>query len=171
MKYFLPELYVRFQSRNDDEADAADEAWDAQCDAYQERQKEIRGRLPRGVRTFQETVNLHDAVWHMWSNVHQDDDTAQLVIRQYDNGPWNNYIAILRYKLIRGDGGYDGTCHKGIASGAMNVFWLYDEFDEVGDGLFSHSILCSDGREHRFLFTDFEFVYIPLHKMVESHPL
>ena len=60
MRFFTPELYVRFNSSDEDQANAADAAWEAALQGYQKHLDGIRERLPSQVRKLS-ALNLHDA--------------------------------------------------------------------------------------------------------------
>ena len=60
MRFFTPELYVQFNSSNDEEADRGQEAWEAAIQAYGRHLDGIRAKMPSQVRTVSELC-LHDA--------------------------------------------------------------------------------------------------------------
>src|SRR5437870_701827 len=60
MRFFPPELYVRFNSADEDEADRANEAWESALLAYRKHLDDIRERFPSQVRKLAEFC-LHDA--------------------------------------------------------------------------------------------------------------
>jgi hypothetical protein len=60
MKYFTPQLYQQFNSFDVDEAERADEAWDKEEIAYQERLNSIRMYMPSQVMKLSQLC-LHDA--------------------------------------------------------------------------------------------------------------
>src|SRR5438874_13783984 len=49
MRFFTPELYLKFNSSNDGEADQADEAWEAAIRAYRHHLKGVRDKMPSQV--------------------------------------------------------------------------------------------------------------------------
>jgi hypothetical protein len=63
MRFFTPELYQQFNSRNEEEADRADAAWDEAIQAYRRHLDEIRTKFPPQVKKLAE-LNLHDAEIH-----------------------------------------------------------------------------------------------------------
>ena len=61
MRFFTPELFVRFNSDDLDEAFAADEAWDEADARYQLHLDATDPSLPAVLRDFHRNVCLHDA--------------------------------------------------------------------------------------------------------------
>jgi hypothetical protein len=66
MKYFTPELYLRFNSPNDGDADGADEAWEEASRKYKHYLKEHRCKMPPNIRDLAEKTCLHDAMLLGW---------------------------------------------------------------------------------------------------------
>src|SRR5689334_16436410 len=60
MRFFTPDLYIKFNSPDDDEADRADEASEAAIRAYRHHLDGLRDRMPSQVRKVAELC-LHDA--------------------------------------------------------------------------------------------------------------
>jgi len=60
MKFFKPELFIRFNSADDDEADRADEEWEAAISAYREHLDGLRDQMPSQVKILA-GLCLHDA--------------------------------------------------------------------------------------------------------------
>jgi hypothetical protein len=60
MRFFTPDLYVRFNSSDEKEADRANEAWEAALSGYRKHLDGIRDCMPSQVRNLSE-LNLHDA--------------------------------------------------------------------------------------------------------------
>src|SRR6266403_539801 len=60
MRFFTPELYVRFNSPDENEADRANEEWDAAIDRYTAHLAALHGKMPHHVAKLAE-VSLHDA--------------------------------------------------------------------------------------------------------------
>jgi hypothetical protein len=61
LRYFTPELYLRFNSANDVDADEADDAWEQAIRDYHSHLDRIRPDMPPRVREFAEKICLHDA--------------------------------------------------------------------------------------------------------------
>ena len=62
MQFFTPELYLRFNSQDDEVADRADAEWEDAIRSYRARQDDIRQLLPSDVRKLSE-LRMHDAEW------------------------------------------------------------------------------------------------------------
>lgn len=60
MRYFTRQLYQQFNSADDEEADRADEAWEAAIEKYREHREGLRDRMPLNVAKLAD-LNLHDA--------------------------------------------------------------------------------------------------------------
>lgn len=186
MKYFTAERYSAFQ----DIANDWEDSWEEQCHIYEERLKEIP--LPESVRLFMNTCFLHDADFDNWFTHSEYNPVLQLVIRQRDWGD-HKFVAILRFKmappgyasqvqkgnLLEKQETFRQKFHKGAGFSPGNPAWLYDEWDYLGKALdersgkeidiFSLSFLLSNGVEMEIIFTEFEFLYIPLgENFVES---
>src|SRR5919197_1045369 len=61
MKYFTPELLKRFNSRDDEIADAAHADFERAATAYKEQLDKIDEKLPDNVRRLLSDFYLHDA--------------------------------------------------------------------------------------------------------------
>lgn len=60
MRFFTPDLFLRFNSPDDEVADEADSAWEIALIDYRKHLDGIRDRMPSQVRTLAELC-LHDA--------------------------------------------------------------------------------------------------------------
>jgi len=60
MKFFTPQLYLQFNSPDDQEANRADQAWEAAIQAYHRHLETIRERMPSQVAKLA-GLDLHDA--------------------------------------------------------------------------------------------------------------
>lgn len=54
MKFFTPELYLRFNSQDDDIADQADRCWESAIKAYHEHLDRIRDQMSQQVKSLSE---------------------------------------------------------------------------------------------------------------------
>lgn len=154
MRFFTPELYVRFNSADEDEADEADEAWENAIGDYRQYLDQIRDQMPSQVRMLSD-LNLHDVELlaieqvalpaasfsaeasrqlHFWSalaivSVKQDSKVVSLIY-----GLWD--------RLREHPACYPWPFSK------SQTHWLYDEVDIAAQqpGKFLHRVLLSDGR-------------------------
>src|SRR5579884_3214898 len=76
MRFFTPDLYERFNSPDDGEADRAQEEWEKALQAYRRHLDEFRDRMPSSVRKLAELC-LHDA--EVLSRVEEVQPVAALV--------------------------------------------------------------------------------------------
>ncbi len=152
MRFFTPELYIKFNSSDEDVADLANEAWEKALQDYQHHLDTNRDLMPSQVRKLSELC-LHDAevlgfnqelqsaffspdpFWpaSLWSAV------AILSLKQ-DKTIWS-----LIYVLW--DGVREYPIKEEWPFDKSRKHWLYDEVDLAADhrGSFLHRILFSDG--------------------------
>jgi hypothetical protein len=151
MKFFTPELFIKYNSSDDDEADRADEKWEAAIRAYREHLAGLRDQMPSQVKKLADLC-LHDAEFlacdqptepffpslsfepfAFWSGF------AILSIRQ------GNKIVSLIYLLWDRVRKYE-PCEEWPFS-ERRTHWLYDEVDVSPNErrLFFHRVLLSDG--------------------------
>jgi hypothetical protein len=60
MRYFTRQLYQQFNSADDEEADHADQEWEAAIERYRQHREGLRDRMPANVAKLAD-LNLHDA--------------------------------------------------------------------------------------------------------------
>jgi hypothetical protein len=151
MKFFTPELFIRFNSTEDEEADRADEEWEAAILAYRKHLDGMRGQMPSYVKHLSDLC-LHDAEilalgepieplfpispfgpFPFWAHL------AILSIRQGDE------IISLIYSLWDQVQKYHST--ESWPFSKQGTHWLYDELDMSPNqhGKFFHRVLMSDG--------------------------
>jgi hypothetical protein len=166
MKFFIPELYVRFGSPDDDVALPAHEEWERVIRRYRRHYKKIEAQLPLMLRKFHGEQCLHDA-----------DVFAPAILPA--NAPWNgrevviiaqqvntlfpefvNTLAILQYS-IAAEPVIEVPLQADVFRKVQPI-WLYEEVDVIKPGVFSHEILISDGRVIKLLFRDFNYHIAPL---------
>lgn len=144
MRFFTPELFLRFNAPADDEADRADEDWEAAIRAYRAHLVGLRDRLPEPVKRLV-GLDLHDAELLA---VDQPIDPAApsafgglavLSVRQGDAVVSLIYTPCGRVRRHppRGPWPFSGS----------RAHWLYDEVDVTSahPDLFLHRVLLSDG--------------------------
>lgn len=150
MRFFTPELYLRFNAQDDDVADQADMDWESAIHAYHEHLNGIRDQMPQQVKTLSELC-LHDCDLLGWDENIEPDP-------RFSAGPLPVWSAFSVMSLRR-DGDlvslnyvlWDKIRHHPAPSGwpffKSHPCWLYDEIDiaQGEHGKFLHRILFSDG--------------------------
>jgi hypothetical protein len=140
MKFFTPELFLAFNSADEDEADRADEAWETALREYQSRLDRMWDQLPTNVRDLSELA-LHD---------------AEILTCEEHDTPVGRRIAILSALL---DGrvvtliyALDDHIHRHEPAEPWPLpngppLWLYEELElsTKPAGHYVQRILCSDG--------------------------
>ena len=151
MRFFTPELFVQFNSKNDNEANQADDNWERAILQYKEHLAQHRFTMPLDVRKLA-ALSLHDA---QLLNLDSDPEfsfpfiglfchVAILSLKQ------NNYITSLFYVLQNNLSEYSFSSDWPFSKN--HVHWLYDEVDFsssttfTANRMFTHKILLSDGR-------------------------
>jgi hypothetical protein len=161
MKFFTPELYLRFNSPDDEEADRADAEWEAALQSYKQHLDHLRAHMPPRVQQLADRLCLHDA-----ELVHFEEVSTEAVPF------WRNFAAFPHHFLallsLRIEGAYTVLVYalwqgvrrypppEGWPFSAEKVHVLYDEVDEdeQGHGTFWHRILWSDGSIFEIPFFD-----------------
>jgi hypothetical protein len=173
MKFFTPELLIRFNSEDDAEADRADAEWEEALRAYRHHLDALRDRMPADVRDLSR-LDLHDAplLDAEWSDRADDEplplgpqaatsrgrrDLMTLALRS--NGGVVHVIYVLsgrpRTRSQRPDAGRPFAPEP--------VEWLYHEVDLAPDGRgFVDRVLWSDGTEMEVPFGSVLIRRIPL---------
>ncbi len=150
MHFFTPELYIQFNSLDDEIADQAGEAWEAALQNYQHHLERIRPAMPPQVTMISE-LSLHDAEI---LKLQQD-------VEVFPHSGWPRrlypYVAtIINLKQDREfltlfymlhDQTRSYSAKDGWHFSKLRKHWLYDELDTQSskDSLFLHRILFSDG--------------------------
>jgi hypothetical protein len=150
MRFFTPELYLRFNSRDDEIADLANEEWEKALGAYEVQLSGIQDKLPEQPRRLAE-LSLHDYELLGWDDATQPDlrpagvpipawsAVTVLSLRQRDLVVSLNYVL---WDIVRR---YPAPNNWPFSK--LRLHWLYDEVDLApGEpGRFLHRILFSDG--------------------------
>jgi hypothetical protein len=148
MRYFTPELIARLNCSDPAEADAADAEWDRRQEEYEAELAHIEPTLPEHLRAFNELL-LHDA--GVLSLARQGE---QLILVLHKDIPPRDLV-IITYTLA-GEPDFDmEALPVGMRSPMMN--FDYDEFG-VEKGVYTQSMLFSNGWEVRLRFRDVRFV-------------
>jgi hypothetical protein len=167
LKFFTPELFIPFNSPDDEVADRADEAWEAAIREYRGHLDGLRDQMPAQVKKLA-SLCLHDAEvlafeqpiepffpvpsghFPLWSgfailSVKQGDEVVSLIYSLWDR--------IRRH-----------PSEKPWPFSRQRTHWLYDEVDIVPSrpGLFLHRVLLSDGTVMEIPFASALIHIIPL---------
>jgi hypothetical protein len=173
MRFFKPELYVRFNSVDDDVADMAFQEWEAAAEQYAQSLAPVRDRLPSQIRKLTE-LSLHDALILSRREEIQAGAppispdllthefpmrlllpfwTAICVVTVKDEYTIRSLIYCLR------DGVRTQT-HRDWPFSKEGEHWLYDELEvlpsegwPISTGGFLHRVLLSSGVELEIPFT------------------
>jgi hypothetical protein len=138
MRFFTPELYLRFNSNDDAIADQADHDWEVATAAYQNQLKQIRSQLPGDVAKLAELC-LHDAELLKYEHspaINRWPETVILALQQGQTMTTATYLVTARPLEI--------PAPTNWPIGRTPVQWLYDEV-AVSENVFEHRILFSDG--------------------------
>jgi hypothetical protein len=154
MRFFTPELYLRFNSPVDEEADRANEAWEEALQGYRSHLEALRERMPSQVSRLAD-LSLHDAQVLARSEEIQAGGPAFLDFPL----PLSLWTAVAVVTLKREeevisliyclwDRVQESPAPEGWRFSRAREDWLYDEVD-VAPGrrgaLFLHRILLSTG--------------------------
>jgi hypothetical protein len=157
MKYFTPELYLRFCSPDPDVADEATEEWERAASRYERHYKKIRQSLPESVRSFADALCLHDAEVFAPARLLGGRQEVIIVTQNVNTlVPESlNTLIILHYAVTEDP--IIETLSDSSAFAQHNPVWLHDEFDLSGPDSFAHEILLSTGRLIKLRFRDFRY--------------
>ncbi|HVA51824.1 MAG TPA: hypothetical protein VNH11_36115 [Pirellulales bacterium] len=154
MKYTSPELLVRINGAEGEEAEALYDQWDANERAARAYYAEIKARLPPKLVQFAETLCLHDAEW-MGLNVSPSHDGNRLDVAAINVRQQHNIITLV-YDLLE-EPRWSGPEPASRIWSEEQVIWLYDEIGLLNDTTFTHEILLSNGKVLRLVFFQFNF--------------
>lgn len=167
MRFFTPELYIRFNSPDDAVANQADEDWESALKAYSHHMSKLRRWMPHEVKKLAK-LNLHDAevvAFRTFGHAESPFPNHRVEVSL----KLNNQLVELEYFLsddlqIR-DFGDASPFSK------QCPLWLYEEIDVDADaqGMFVHRILLSDGRVITIPFTWVRIHRQPWSELYENH--
>jgi len=170
MRFFTPDLYLQFNSSDEEEADEASETWENAIAEYHRHLIELGDRLPSSVQKLSE-LNLHDA-----ELIGRHEETSPSIPIVPD-AAWPPFIwssvcilslrqerEILSLIYILWDRVREEPALADWPFSPKGKHWLYDEIDLVEDGrpLFWHRILFSDGTLLRVPFVSAIVYRVPL---------
>ncbi len=151
MRFFTPELYLKFGSADDALADQADQQWEAATVAYRKHVDTFRDIMPPAVAVF-EKMCFHDA--QLLAGPQMPDGTLRSRVPSSNTWPaitnvclsHRDEVWVLTYVI------YDDIRQQQAPPDWPNAtsqpLWLYDEFDlaDRDRNMFVHRILLGDGR-------------------------
>ncbi len=159
MKYFTPELYLQYNSKDDNLADLADEAWETAIRTYQGSLDAFRNSIPPRVVELVDGSPLHDAELISFQadlpspipEVLVSPMTAAMALK------CNQQIVNIDYILW--DAVAQSSPYQSWPFSSARVHWLYDEVglegsESNGRQRFWHRILFSNGRIAKIPFVD-----------------
>ncbi len=174
MKFFTPELFIKFNSPDDEVADRADENWEAAIRGYRTHLEGLRDQIPSQVKELA-GLSLHDAellacelpiepllalsdiqpfpLWFGFAilSVKQGDEIFSLFYILWDR--------VRRYQPM-----------DSWPFSKLRAHWLYDEVDvdPIGRGMFLHRVLLSDGTVVEIPFVSVLIHNFPLQERRQS---
>lgn len=157
MRFFTPELYLRFNSPDRSTAEQADEDWEQALAQYREHLQKNRSRLGKNVSEIAESRCLHDFAY-LGMNVSPIlDHGGALAAVMLRHGSTD---LILTYFLSEEPLAQE--VNESWPFAKDKVHWLYDEFDVRPDGTLQHEVLLSNGhiltlRFHELRLLEHEF--------------
>lgn len=170
MRFFTPELYVRFNSSVDEEADRANEAWETAFSEYRKHLDAIRDRMPSQVRKLVELC-LHDA--ELLACEQAVEPHSPFPFEPFGTPPFWSAMAIVSLKQGKKivsliyrlwDRIREHPAPEGWPFSKDRTHWLYDEVDLASGqrGAFVHRVLLSDGRVLEIPFVSLFVQSLPL---------
>jgi hypothetical protein len=160
MKFFTPELYLRYNSADETEANRADEEWERTLRQYRNHLKKKSKNMSDRVKDLAERLCLHDAEWLSL----QADVPSPCIPPLFPFSSWvatlavrsNGNITVLIYFLWKEI--EQSHPREEWPFSKLSMHWLYDEIDVKERPsylpLYWHRILWSDGRVVSIPFFD-----------------
>lgn len=151
MKYFTPDLYLRFNSRERREMEQAHEEWETAIKRYGEHLDGIGSKMTESVRELARELRLHDACYLGLSLMPSLDTEAYLgVLMTKQKATYHFLVYLLAQEPLIQEVEQPWPFSK------AEVHWLYDEFSLDADGRQQHEVLLSDGRVIKLNFHDLQ---------------
>jgi hypothetical protein len=159
MRFFTPNLYMRYNSDDEGIANRADGEWEKAIRAYKKHLERFSARMNERVKLVAETLCLHDAEIlsfqagipvHPWFQPPYSQGAATISVKS--DGTIINLFYMLWNEVD------ESAAPKHWPFSKLRAQWLYDEIDCVDQpsdpSLFWHRMLLSDGRVISIPFTD-----------------
>jgi hypothetical protein len=163
MKYLRPEILVRSNSRDLEEAVKAGDEWDAALQRYRRHLNTVKKRLPAKAVCFVDELFLHDSEF-IGLNLYRLDPPAfgpavtkcaRAFVRT------DQALIVIDYQFAVEFEIESGLLPERLVSG--QPLWLYDEFDfDEVRRLAMHEVFLSNGSVIKFLFHSFDYAVFPL---------
>lgn len=141
MRYFTPELYLKFKSVDRGVVAKTHDEWEDAIRSYRQRLEEIGPNMTSNVRSMAESLCLHDADYLGMAVLPVPDlgkPLAVLLIRQDATRVFLVYL-LAEQPLTR-------QVNVEWPYSKDQVHWLYDEFDVDESGFQKHEVLLSNGQ-------------------------
>lgn len=177
MKFFTPELFIRFNSPDEEQANRADEEWEAAVQSYRNHLADLRGQMPSQVKKLAELC-LHDAEILACEQTTEPFFQFFPLFRFEPLPYWSGFVMlsvrqgdeIVSLFYVLWDQLHEHRLTESWPFSKLNAHWLYDELDIAPDypGMFLHRILLSDGTIMEIPFVSVLIHGFTLHKMGQS---
>lgn len=141
MRYFTPELYLRFNSSDCAVVAKAHDEWEEAIDAYRQRLQKIGPNMMADARNAAESLCLHDADYLGMTIVPVLDSRKSLAILMTRHDATRVFLV---YLLAEQPLTQQVTVEWPYSK--EQVHWLYDEFDIDEAGMQQHEVLLSNGQ-------------------------
>jgi hypothetical protein len=149
MRFFTPELYLRFSSNDDAIADQADREWEVAVQAYQQHLQHIHSQLPDDVRKLTQLC-LHDAELLKYEHSPAAQSWPETVILAVQQG---QTMSTAIYLIAGHPAEIPAPANWSVGRGPVQ--WLYDEV-----------AVAERGYKHRILFSDGHVLVIPFQSVI-----
>ncbi len=151
MKYFTPELLLRFASPDDEVFAKAHDEWEQAIQRYQRRLAKIQDAFPQDWQRWREQqVCLQDA---QLLSMGRQNDTFVMVLQLQ---PPSRRLVLLTFTLDE-EPVIGATALAGHSTPGP-ITWMYEEFDVDRRHHCWFEVLLSSGWTVRFRFHDFQFL-------------
>lgn len=141
MKFFTPELYLRFNSSDGRFVERAHEDWETALTKYRRHLDRIASRLTQPARHIAATLCLHDGQYSGISLPLLPTGDNSLAVLSTRN---DRKLVVLIYVLAEEP--LIQEVEEEWPYAKTDPRWLYDEFDVDHQGVQQHEILVSSGR-------------------------
>lgn len=153
MRYFTPELYLKFNSADRGVVAKAHDEWEDAIRTYRQRLQEIGINMTTNARTVAETLCLHDADYLGMALLPVPDSGKSLAVLLIGQDATRVFLVyLLSEQPLTRQVSVEWPYSKD------QVHWLYDEFDVDKSGLQQHEVLLSNGQILTLRFHEMQVV-------------